>query len=154
MGRKSTFSPLQSQGFTLLEAIIALTLLGIALVPMVSFISQSADQLTRAADANERSVAMRAAIAALDPINPMEEPAGELPLGRNVTAEWNSQVILPPNDGPMFGSGLAGFRVGFYDMRVSLMRDAAEPWIEFNMRKVGYERIGSGRNLFNTSGQP
>jgi general secretion pathway protein I len=128
-------------GFTLLEAIVALTLLGLALVPMVSFISESADQLSRVAESNERSFATQAAVALLDPINPMEDPEGEESLGQNLTVRWNSDLIIPPNDGPQIGMGLPGFRIGFYDVRVSLHRSPSEPWFEFDLRKVGYQKI-------------
>ena len=129
------------RGFTLLEAIVALTLLGLALVPMLSFISQSTDQLNRVAESNERSFAMQSAIAVLSPVNPMEEPEGEESLGQNLLLRWNSDVIIEPNQGPQVGMGLPGFRVGFYNVHVSLFRDTNTPWFDFDMRKVGYRKI-------------
>ncbi len=129
------------RGFTLLEAIVALTLLGLALVPMMSFISQSAEQLDRVAESNERSFAMQSAIALLSPVNPMEDPEGEESLGQDLLVRWDSQVILEPNQGPQVGMGLPGFRIGFYDVRVSLLRDTNTPWFDFDMRKVGYRKI-------------
>ncbi len=130
------------KGFTLLEAIVALTLLGLALVPMLSFISESAGQLARVADTNERSLAVQSAVALLDPINPMETPQGEESIGHELTVRWSSNVAIPPNDGPQIGMGLPGFRVGFYDVRVSLLR-RDDPWFEFDLRKVGYQKIAS-----------
>lgn len=129
------------RGFTLLEAIVALTILGLALVPMISFISESADQLARVAERNERSFVTQAAVALLAPINPMEDPQGEESLGQDLMVRWNSEVVIPPNSGPQIGAGLPGFRVGFYDVRVSLHRASPEPWFEFDLRKVGYKKI-------------
>lgn len=128
-------------GFTLLEAIVALTLLGLALVPMMSFISESTNQLVRVADSNERSLATQAAVALLSPVNPMEDPEGEESLGRDLLVRWSSELILEPNDGPQVGMGLPGFRVGFYDVRVSLFRQSSGLWFDFDMRKVGYQKI-------------
>lgn len=133
---------LKESGFTLLEAIVALTLLGLALIPMISFVSESASQLARVADNNERSFAVKAAVALLDPINPMENPQGEETIGKDLTVRWSSDIAIPPNDGPQFGTGLAAFRVGFYNVRVSLIRDT-DTWFEFDLRKIGYQRINS-----------
>src|SRR4051812_32804307 len=47
-------------GFTLLEAIVAMTIIGVALVPILTFISQMANGLSRAADSNARSLAQQA----------------------------------------------------------------------------------------------
>ncbi len=132
----------EESGFTLLEAIVALTLLGLALVPMLSFISESAGQLARVADTNERSLAVQSAVALLDPINPMETPQGEEIIGQDLIIRWSSNLVIPPNDGPQIGMGLPGFRVGFYDVRVSLLRNT-NPWFEFDLRKAGYQKIDS-----------
>ncbi len=132
----------EENGFTLLEAIVALTLLGLALVPMLSFISESAGQLSRVADTNERSLALQAAVALLDPINPMETPQGEESLGQDLIVRWSSNIVIPPNDGPQIGMGLPGFRVGFYNVRVSLLR-RTDPWFEFDLRKAGYQKLAS-----------
>jgi len=128
-------------GFTLLEAIVALTLLGLALVPMMSFISESTNQLARIADSNERSFATQAAVALLDPVNPMEDPRGEESLGHDLIVRWSSKLTVPSNEGSQIGMGLNGFRVGFYDVRVSLIRHSSGPWFEIDMRKVGYQKI-------------
>lgn len=141
MAQVSQKSRSTENGFTLLEAIVALTLLGLALVPMISFISESTDQLARVAERNERSFATQSAVALLDPINPMEDPQGEESLGQDLMVRWNSEPLVLPNDGPQIGMGLPGFRVGFYEVRVSLYRDSMDPWFAFDLRKVGYQKI-------------
>ena len=142
MSRSYLQTHLKEKGFTLLEAIVALTLIGLTLVPMISFVSESASQLVRVADSNERSLAVQAAVALLDPINPMEDPQGEELIGQGLTVRWSSDIAIPPNDGLQIGKGLAAFRVGFYNVRVSLIRDTNK-WVEFDLRKIGYQRINS-----------
>lgn len=128
-----------SKGFTLLEAIVALAVMAMALIPMVAFVSQSANELQRAGESNERSFVMQSALALMDPINPMTEAQGTLPLDRNITIMWESQPIVEPNPGIQVGSGLPAYRLGFYKVHVSLLRDR-ETWFDFDMRKVGYEK--------------
>ena len=84
---------------------------------------------------------MQSAVALIDTVNPMDEPQGELPLDKNVTISWQSREIIPANSGALVGAGLPSFRVGFYNVQVSLIRADFGPWFDFEMRKVGYERI-------------
>lgn len=132
-----------SAGFTLLEAIVALTVMALALIPLITFIAQSSDQLMRAADANERSIVTQSVLALMDPINPMAEPEGALPLDEEISVSWTSQAIVPPNEAAMVGTLLPGFRIGFYGVTVSVTRDRA-PWFDFQMRKVGYQNMRAG----------
>lgn len=129
-----------SAGFTLLEAIVALTVMAVALIPLVTFIAQSADQLVRAAEANDRSLVTQSVLALMDPVNPMAEPEGSLPLDDDINVSWRSEEIAPPAEGALIGTQLNGFRVGFYGVTVTVTREAA-PWFDFTMRKVGYQNL-------------
>ena len=132
------------RGFTLLEAIVALAIMALALIPLVTYIAQAADSLQRAGESNDRSVAMQAALALMDPVNPLAEPQGQLPIDDTVSVEWHSDIAVPPNTGVLVGGGLANFRIGFYTMHVTLSRTNEPSWFSFDLRKVGYERINSG----------
>ena len=136
-------------GFTLLEAIVALTVMALALIPLISFIAQSSDQLMRAGAANEQSMVMQSVLALMDPVNPMAEPKGTLPLDETISVSWWSDVIAPPPEGSLVRTHISGFRIGFYGVTVSVTRDE-QPWFEFKMRKVGYQNLrqGSGPDMF------
>jgi general secretion pathway protein I len=127
-------------GFTLLEAIVALTVMAIALIPLVTFIAQSADQLTRAGDANEQSLVTQSVLALMDPVNPMAEPEGTLPLDEEIEVTWRAEVIAPAAEGTLVGTQLTGFRIGFYGVNVAVTR-SGQPWFDFAMRKVGYQNL-------------
>ena len=135
--------PAHTKGFTLLEAIVALAVMSLALIPLVSFVAQSANELVLAGEANERSFTMQSALALMEPVNPMAEPKGSLVLDPTISVSWDSQEIVKPNDAPLIGSGLANFRLGFYTTHVTVFRNNA-PWFLFDMRKVGYEKFSSG----------
>ena len=76
----------RDSGFTLLEAIVALVIMATVMIPLLSFVSATAQALISAAETNERSFAQQAAIAMLDAVNPADEPkyqfwAGGPPVG-------------------------------------------------------------------------
>jgi general secretion pathway protein I len=125
-------------GFTLLEAIVALTIIGLALVPFATFISLSTNTLVKAAEANDRSFVMEAAIAFMDSVNPVEEPSGTIELYDEFEMSWNSEELVPPQRYPFPNIGLPTHRLGFYNVHVELFRESTGPWFAFHMRKVGY----------------
>jgi len=133
---------INARGFTLLEAIVALAIVGIALIPLITFIGQTAAQLNNVADANERSLAQQSAIAYLAPVNPMTTPEGRASLG-NFALSWRSEMLVEPNVSIRQGAGLAGYNVGFYRVFVSVERSDRTPWFGFETRKTGYNRIQS-----------
>ena len=138
-----------TKGFTLLEAIIAIAILGITMMPIMNLLGQSIAQLTIAGKANNRAVATESALAVLDSINPLLTPSGEIQI-TDTLLTWDSEMIVEPNEIPQIRAGLAGYSVGFYKVTVSLIREE-EPWFTFELRKVGYNRI-SGRGPFAETG--
>ncbi len=130
------------RGFTLLEAIVAMTIVGVALVPILTFISQMATGLSRAAEANARSLAQQAVLELLEPLNPMDRPVGEDQVG-SLLVRWQSQVLVPPNKEAALASGLVGYSVGFYKVTVSVDRVNSGPWFSFDMRKAGYRQFAN-----------
>ena len=146
--------PNPQRGFTLLEAIVALAIIGLALIPLVSYIAQAADALQRASESNDRSVAMQAALALMEPVNPMTEPQGQLPIDDTVSVEWHSDVAVAPNPGVLVGGGLASYRLGFYIVHVTLSREGEPSWFSFDLRKTGYQRLGSSFPMGNAPSDP
>jgi len=135
-----------SRGFTLIEAIVAVAIVGIALVPIMIFVSQMVSGLARAGDTNARHLAQQSLIEFLEPMNPLEQPTGEDRIG-DLIVRWQSASLVPPNTTSRTGSGLAGFSLGFYNVTVSVDRVDTGPWFSFDMRKVGYRRINFGNPL-------
>ncbi len=130
----------RASGFTLLEAIVALVIMAAVMIPLLSFISATAQALITAAETNERSFAQQAAVAMLEPLNPFEEPSGTLSLDQDVTVSWISEEILPQMKDVALGSPLSGFTFGFYKLTVTLARPDRDPWFTFEMRKAGYAK--------------
>ena len=51
-----------TRGFMLLEAIVAIAIVGIAIIPIITFVSQMVGALTRAGDVNAQNLAKQAII--------------------------------------------------------------------------------------------
>ena len=126
----------RQRGFTLLEAIVAVAILGMALMPLLAFISQSALDLRLAGDANARSLAQQNVLAFLETLNPMERPAGEADLG-DLHVTWVSRQAVPEIPDSTLGNGMPGFRLGFFDVNVQVHRNRAL-WFGFDARKFGF----------------
>ena len=124
-------------GFSFLEAIVAVTIVGVVLLPIMSLINQSISQLRMVADANRQSMAMESSIAAMGSVNPLVEPDGTMDLG-NFSLSWASETLVAPNTERRPGTGLAGFSTGFYSLRVTTYLDNGDEWFSFDTRKVGY----------------
>lgn len=126
------------RGFTLLEAIVALTILGIALVPVMSFVAESARQITSTAESNLRAEAQKTVMAFIEVLNPMANPKAAINLSNRLSVEWVSTPVTDPETEANLSGRLGSFRVAFYTIDVTVLRDGA-PWFDFTARKVGYE---------------
>jgi prepilin-type N-terminal cleavage/methylation domain-containing protein len=140
--RRAAFAAARRRGFTLLEAIVALAIIGIALIPVMSFLAQAARQLTAAAESNLQVAAQQAAMAYVEVLNPQKNPVGEAPLSDTLTLRWTSRRLTDPDSGDMLGGRLGGYRLGFFVVEVTVVRDGRD-WFTFDARKIGYEPRGA-----------
>lgn len=130
------------RGFTLLEAVVAVAIIGACLIPLMGFVSQSTLQLQRAGDANARSLAQEDVLNFLETLNPMAQPQGRFALG-SLTVSWTSRILVPPNAVIRIGTGLPGHAVGFFLVDLSVARGEGPEWFTFSARKVGYQRLST-----------
>jgi len=142
---KSIFKK-KSSGFTLIEAIVAMAILGAAMLPIMALLSQSINQINKIAESNAQSAAKNSALAVIDSVNPMNTPTGEINMG-DFNLVWSSEPIVPPNKNIKIGTGLAGYSVAFYIVKVELFKKN-EPWFYFTARKLGHKRFQNSSGPF------
>lgn len=127
-------------GFSLLEAIVALTVFSICAMALYGWlaVNQSALARVQASDAAVRDG--RAALALLEAVNPMAEPAGSRDLPGDLAVRWSSREIVPraPGTGPS-GNTLI-FDVALYEMEVQVIRGGREV-NRFTLRRTGWASV-------------
>lgn len=113
-----------SRGFTLLEAIVALTILAAAGLALFAAMSQSMQMLRRVQEARAVDAAVRNAIAVAERIDPMAHDRGEEPLGDYVL-RWHAVPVEPPRDNTTGYLEPGSYEVGLYDVTLELWRGNA-----------------------------
>ena len=127
-------------GFSLLEAIIALTIFSICAMALYGWLAINQSSLARV---QERDAAVRdgrAALAALEAVNPMAEPQGSRKLPGELEFRWTSTEIVPgaPGTGPS-GNTLV-FDLALYELDVEVLRSGREV-NHFSVRRAGWETV-------------
>lgn len=127
------------QGFSLLEAIVALAILASVGLALFAAMNQSLNMVARAEVVRERESVLRNVVSWAQVINPGVQPQGEQLLG-DVLMRWRSEPVEPPRDAST-GHVRAGlYRVGLYRMHIEVDRDG-QPLAELELRRVGYQQI-------------
>lgn len=110
------------RGFSTLEVIAAVAIIGIALVPILSLQTQIARSQARLADVHADTTAVNNAMALLRDVNPIVSPQGERQIDDATTLTWTSapasalqQSVNPP-----------GFEVQLYRVTGAIRRARAE----------------------------
>lgn len=129
----------RADGFTLLEAIVALAILAAAGLALFAAMSQSLQMVQRAQHARASDTALRNALAWSDRINPMQQPSGEQPLG-DWLLRWDAEPVEPPRDGTTRSSGPGLYEVGLYRVRLELWQDGRMQRTA-TLRRAGYRQV-------------
>jgi len=129
----------RADGFSLLEAIVALAILTAAGLALFAALHGALRGLDRADAAARLDTVTGNALALLETRNPMLEPEGEAVLG-DYRVEWRATPVEPVREGltDYLQPGL--FDVGLYDIELLISRDGR---IErrLTLRRVGYRQV-------------
>lgn len=135
------------RGFTLIEALVALVILGGAGMALFGWVNASIVSVRRVEEANLRSDAVANAIEYMQAVNPMRDPAGRADLG-HYALEWTSAVSAPAVDGVGYPQGPSLFQLGLYETRVRASRAGDPVWFEVTLTLVGWRRLGDSGTPF------
>lgn len=134
-------------GFTLLEAIVALTIFSICAMALFGWlaVNQSALIRVQARDAAVREG--RSALALLEAVNPMAEPTGERELPGDVVVRWSSTEVVERQQGTSPSGSQQVFDLALYDLDVRVLR-AGRDINRFSVRRAGWETVRTMRDEF------
>lgn len=124
-------------GFSLLEAIVAMTIMATSLLALYAWLSTSTFALNRTQASALSLQDARTAKAVIEIINPMLEPAGTRQLPP-LELRWKSQPLTERRKGMSRAGTQTQFDFQMYELEVEVLRDQ-KTVREFNVRKTGWE---------------
>ncbi len=124
-------------GFSLIEALVALTIAAITLTVIFELQIQMVRGRERAAEAMQQVAAQENALALTRDLNPMAQPVGQIELPDGDTIRWTSEMIGQPVRGAGFPSGDGRYRVQRFRVTVEVERRTGR-----SPRPMVFERVG------------
>lgn len=118
-------------GFSLLEALIALTILGSSAVALLAWVQQSRDTLRRVETVRDEAQLQLDAQAWLEALNPAKQRQGSVELD-GLAISWTSEPAAAERDENDFNGNLQPYwRIGLYQLRVKAQRGGVRAqWIQ------------------------
>ena len=135
MNRKNS-----QRGFTLIEAIVALVLIGSVGMALFSWINTNIITLNRVQEINAQNEATRNIIEYMNAINPMITPQGEVSFG-SYRVTWQAEISTDVKDGAHYPRGVGLYQLAMYRTSIKAGKSSGEPWFDLTLQQVGYKKI-------------
>lgn len=128
-------------GFSLIEALVALTVAAVALLAIFELQHQLSAGQRRYETALRAAEGQRDALTLLRDLNPVEQPTGSLPLGGGRGIAWTSTPLGPFRDVRPGPGGTGLHQVRLYRLHVRIVDPAAGGPRAFDLDRLGWRRI-------------
>ena len=126
-------------GFTLLEAIVALSLFAIAGMAMYGLYNTNLISLMRVQDVARQTPIARYAMERIAAIDPWHEAGGRFVVD-GYDIEWSATLVEPVRHGQNSVGTQMGFDFGLYDVEYEVSRQGRRIGV-WRTRQVGFERV-------------
>lgn len=130
------------RGFTLLEAIVALVLIGSSGLALFSWINSNLTTLSRIHEVNAKSEATINILEYMHMVNPMLTPEGKASLG-SYRISWHSQPTTLVVD-----QITSHYQFALYNTKIEVENDEGRAWFVLALQQVGYKKIRSVSESF------
>jgi general secretion pathway protein I len=128
-------------GFSVIEALVALTIAAIGLTAVLELQHQLATGQARYEAALKRVSLRRSAMAIISDLNPESRPAGDVALNPSLRLTWSSTALTPIKRNAGLGGGDGVFDVQLFSVEVRLLSKAGTVLDSFNVERLGWVRI-------------
>ena len=128
-------------GFSLIEALVALTIAALVLGAIFELQIQMVRGQQRAVDAIEQVAAQENALALTRDLNPMQSPAGEIALADGDTIRWSSTAKGDPVTNTGFPTGDGLFSVQLFTVTVEVERLSGRSPAPMIFDRLGWRRL-------------
>ncbi len=129
----------KQQGFTLLEAIVALVLVATVGMALFNWLNSTLNSLIRVQNAQQRTEAIHNALSFMDTVNPMLTPTGEANIGV-YTFQWLATELTPPVDGVNQLGSQGLYKLALYQTNLTILYEQ-NPLTSLSLRQVGFEQV-------------
>lgn len=134
----------QSQsGFSVIEALAALVIVAVALVPLLALQANVAQSFYRQDEERDLISLQRDALALLRDINVAARPSGALSVGDARTIRWTSRPLSEFVRTTQQGRGDGNFEVALYRLAVTTTLPSRPSGATFYLDQVGWRRLES-----------
>lgn len=127
-------------GFTLIEAIVALVLIGTTGLMLFSWINTNITTLHRVQEINKQNDATLNVLEYMNAINPMLRPSGMIIFG-GYKATWEAELIVAAKDGARYPTGIGLYQFALYRTKINVIKIPEEAWFTINLQQVGYKKV-------------
>ena len=131
-----TGGPRPPQGFTLLEAIVAMVIMATTLLALYAWLGSNAIAVRRAQAVSQGLGDARVALEVVEGINPMSEDRGSREVGP-LTVRWTATPLGDRRTGTTPAGSAAPYDYTLYDVHVEALRDGLVTYA-FNVRRAGW----------------
>lgn len=129
----------RQKGFSLLEAVVAITLLAISGGALFAWVNTMLISLERVEANAAKILVVQQSLAVLEVVNPMKTPVGGQSLGE-YDLTWRSVLVEDIKDS-VSRYGIRGlYQVGLFDVVVEIHKDR-KAFARFRVRQIGYQQV-------------
>ena len=128
----------RSQGFSLLETMVALVIFTGAAMALYGLLDTNLVALARVHDVSRQMPAVRQAVEHLSSINPRERDSGRIEID-GLDVAWSARLLQPVRASQTATGGRGYFEVGLYEVEL-VMTEGERSLGTWRMRVAGYER--------------
>ena len=139
-----------SAGFTLLEAIVALTIFSAGALTLYGLFNTNLVALQRVRDVTSHLPAVQRATTHLSAINPRHQPEGQLEFDDYAVA-WSARLLEPVRQGQNAFGRMGHYEIGLYRIDFTLS-EHGRPVGRYRLRLTGAEKVRGEPSFLDESG--